>query len=456
MDLRPLERFIFDKMASSRLPGLSLAIVEGDRVSYSRGFGQRDLANGLPATPDTLYSIGSVTKSFTALAVMQLAERGLLDPRDPVDRFLPFDIRPMGEAIRLEHLLSHSSGIPALAYSEALISHANGTGGRWLPIAGPDDILTFMDGAGEWAESAPGERWAYSNEGYALLGLIVEKVSGQSYSDYLRENILAPLGMERTFLNRSQVEAEADKAVPYVLAPGEQPRPGHYLYRRIRSEGGLISSVSDLARYVAMFLAQGAGVASPATVEALARPRVSGPQLSSGVLDSGEEATRGWGYGLVSDELLGRKLVGHGGNVLVSTAHLAFLPEERLGVAVLANGEGYPLGHIARAALATVLGQDPGVVTAIGVERRLESLCGNYLGYRGTIGARVERQANFLRLRFDGSIPQETILVPEDLQGPEYRFFTLADGLRLPVLFRDEGGSTELLFERHKLKRIGA
>ena len=382
MDLRPLEEFVFDRMAASGLPGLSIALVEGNEVRYARGFGQRDLANGLPATPDTLYGIASVTKSFTALAVMQLAERGLLDPADPVARYLPFDIAPKGEVVRLEHLLAHTSGIPALAYSEALIAHANGVGGRWLPISGPRDILTFMEGAQEWAEARPGERWAYWNEGYALLGLIIEKVSGQGYDDYLRENILSPLGMDRTYLRREEVESDRDAAVPYVLEAGEAPRPGHYLYRHIRSEGGLVSCVTDLARYLSMYLSGGGGLLSRASVEAMMTPRVEGPARPSDLLGESDDATAGWGYGLVTDRLLGRPVVGHGGNVLVSTAHLAFLPEDGWGVAVLANGSGYGMTRFARAALATALGGGPGSLGAVAVEEGLDRLCGNYLGFR--------------------------------------------------------------------------
>ncbi|HEX7002715.1 MAG TPA: serine hydrolase [Trueperaceae bacterium] len=456
MDTSRLEEFVFEKMARTRLPGLSLALVADEELRYARGFGQRDLDDGRPATPNTLYSIGSVTKSFTALAVLQLVERGVLDLSDPVEKHLPYDIRPKGGTVRLEHLLTHSSGIPALAYSEAVIGHANGTGGRPLPIGGPEDVLTFMSGSAEWAESLPGERWAYANEGYALLGLIVEEVSGQKYEEYLRQNVLRPLGMERSFFARSEVEADADVAVPYVLPADAPPRPGRYLYRNIRSEGGLISNVLDLARYLRVFLAGGAGVVEPGSVEAMMRPRVDGPFRRSGL--AGEPAgdvASGWGFGLVAEELLGRKMVGHGGSVLVSTAYLAFLPEDGLGVAVLANASGYPLRKIARAALATMLGEGPEVVPAVKVESELESVCGRYRGFRGAIEATVEREGDFLRLRFDGSAAEQAILVPEQLTGRELRFFTLTDGLRLPVVIRRSQTGTELLFERHKLRRTG-
>jgi CubicO group peptidase (beta-lactamase class C family) len=489
MDFRRLDSFIFDKIAGSRLPGLSLALVKDGALVHARGFGQRDLERGLPATPETLYSIGSVTKSFTALAIFQLAERGLLDVGDPVERFLPFPHRPGGEIVTLEHLLCHSSGIPALAYSEALIGHANGTGGRWLPIAGPEDVLTFMADADDWVESRPGERWAYLNEGFALLGLIVEKVSGKPYGDFIRENILAPLGMSRSVLDRNDVEAADDVAVPYVLPEGERPYPGTYLYRRIRSEGGLISSVMDLSRYLTMFLSGGSGLVSAGTLERMMAPHVAGAYLTAPDLigsNGPAEPAQHYGYGLATESFLGRTLVGHGGSVLVSTAHLAFLPSGGLGVAVLANGSGYPLSQIAKAALAVALGEKLGELPQIRLEDALNALTGRYETYRATMTARVERNGNFLELHIaDRANPKMTILVPEHLDGPQARFYTLSEGRRLPVTFRrplspgegdfvagnagpgqaGPGSATaafasakstiELMFERYKFRRMG-
>jgi CubicO group peptidase (beta-lactamase class C family) len=459
MDTHRLDSFVFEKMAQSRLPGLSLALVEGDEIVHARGFGQRDLRHGLPANPETLFGIGSVTKSFTALAIMQLAERGLLDPGDPVDRFLPFTVKPKGETVKLEHLLTHSSGIPALAYSEAVIGHANGSGSPWLPISGPEDVLTFMHGADAWVESRPGERWAYANEGYALLGLIVEQVSGMPYGDYLRERILSPLGMTRSFLARSDVESAPDVAVPYVLPHDGPPVPGHYLYRRIRSEGGLISSVVDLGRYLGMYLAGGKGIVKSESLEAMISPRVAGPLHAAPELlghEGESKPAQHYGYGLAVERFFGKRLAGHGGSVLVSTAHLAFLPDDGLGVAVLANGSGYPLANIARFALALALGEDPSALTGLAVERALSALAGRYQTFKGTVAARVERHGDFLKLRFESRTnPEEIVLVPERLSGTEPLFFTLSAGRRLPVRFRVQGDQAELLYERHKFRRVG-
>lgn len=457
--IQRLERFTFDKMAESNLPGLSLALIEGEAVTYARGFGLRDLARGLPATPDTLYGIGSVTKSFTALAVLKLAEEGNLSLDDPVARYLPFPYRPKGQTVRLHHLLSHTAGLPALAYGEAIIRHANGIGGKYLPIGGPKDILTFMDGAEAWEEAAPGERWFYFNEGYAILGLIIEQVSGKPYAEYLREVILAPLGMHRSGFDQALLENDPDVATPYVLYADKSPQIGHYLFRAIRSEGGLLSSVMELARYVQLYIEGGKGIVSPESLAAMMTPRVALPLKSAPELWG--EATSGsaeahYGYGLSVQEFFGERLVGHGGSVLVSTAHLAFIPERKLGVAVLANGSGYPLAQLAQVAMALLLERDPDALPFMRVEAALTPLTGRYETFKGSMQADIERRGDFLQLTVvDGAQPQQVLLVPEQLDETEPRFFTLAGGKRLPVVFRRSQAGVELVYERYKLRRSG-
>ena len=210
LDARRLERFVLEKMAKTRLPGLSLALLDRDRVLYARGLGYRDVERGLRATPRTSYCVASVTKSFTALAIMKLAEEGKLSLGDPVEKYVPLKVRPFGEPIRIWHLLTHSSGLPALAYAEALIRDVIGDARSWLPIASPEDVVAFMAEAGDWAEARPGERFLYLNEGYVLLGLIISRLSGLSYEDYVKEHILRPLGMERSYFTQEEFEADPD------------------------------------------------------------------------------------------------------------------------------------------------------------------------------------------------------------------------------------------------------
>ncbi|MCA9838846.1 MAG: serine hydrolase [Trueperaceae bacterium] len=459
MDIPFLESFVFEKLSATGLPGLSLALVKNGEVVYARGFGQRDVSYGLAATPETLYSVGSVTKSFTALAIMQLAEAGKLELDDPITKYLPYTVKPKGEAICIKHLLSHSTGIPALAYAEAILRHASGVGGKALPIAGPDDIMTFAADAESWVETAPGERWFYFNEGYAMLGQIIEQASGEAYNDYIRAHILDPLGMKRSFYSKTEVEADGDLAVPYTVIPNKDPKPGRYLYRSIRSEGGLISNVLDLSQYIMMYLEGGKGLLSAAGIKEMWEARVAMPWQSNPSLfgDTGNsEPDTHYGYGLSTEQFFGETFVGHGGSVGVATAHMAFLPQSNAGVALLTNGSGYPTGYFAKVALATLLEKDIKALPFLRTETHLIPLTGTYESYKGTMTATVSKNADFLTFEIhDQAAPQKVILVPELLEKDEQNFFTLAGGRRLPVSFYRRNGTVELIFERYKFKRVG-
>src|SRR5690348_15526020 len=118
MDIAKLEAFISEKMTATRLPGLSIALLKGEEVVYSHGFGLVDLERRRAATPQTLYGAASITKSFAAISILQLAEKGMLKLSDPVERFLSCPIKSKDAPIRIEHLLTHTCGMPALGYIE--------------------------------------------------------------------------------------------------------------------------------------------------------------------------------------------------------------------------------------------------------------------------------------------------------------------------------------------------
>ncbi|HEY6042302.1 MAG TPA: serine hydrolase domain-containing protein, partial [Anaerolineae bacterium] len=228
MEFSQLESFIFEKIGESKLPGVAAALVQDNQVIWTKGFGFRDIERGLGATPHSLYGIGSITKSFTALAIMQLVERSLLSLDDPVEKYIPFPVKPHGELVRIWHLLTHTSGIPALAYAEAVIRGATGAGQTWLPISGYSDMLTFLRDANEWVLDKPGARWFYLNEGYILLGMIIEVCSGVKYAEYISKYIFEPLGMNRSFFEKQDVERDPDNATPYVVTDDGQRRPSTY------------------------------------------------------------------------------------------------------------------------------------------------------------------------------------------------------------------------------------
>jgi len=455
MNFAPFERFILDKITETRLPGLSAAIVEGDQVIWSRGFGFRNLEQGLAATPHSLYSIGSVTKSFTCLAIMQLAEAGKLSIDDPVDKYFPFDIQPGGEKVRISHFMSHTSGLPALAYAENVIGGVIGAHESWFPISTADDLLTFMQDAGDWVVTKPGERWFYLNEGYALLGAIIEKASGQSYIDYVQRHILGPLGMTRSLFRKGEVENDQDVAVPYVNWATGSRIPSTYAYGTIQADGGLVSNVLDLAKYISMYLSRGKGngtqLLSTGGIAEMETKRVATPVKESPFGDEG------YGYGLgVRSNFLGHKLIGHGGSVGVATAYLGYLPDKNLGVAILTNGSGFPTGQFGMYGLALALGEDPEQLPFIKRARLLKELEGTYETYKGTMQLQVKGAGDLLIVEDkDKYSTNTTPLIPISLDEQTRLFYRLESGVKTEAEFQVKDGEVQLIIERYMLRKTG-
>lgn len=453
MDYEKFESFVFERISKTHLPGLSVAIVKDGELAYSRGFCFRDLEYGLRATPQTLYGVGSVTKSFTALSIMQLVEKGKLSLDDPVSKYIPLNLESKGEPVRVWHLLCHASGIPALAYAEALIRYVVGTDGRWVPIATSEDLITFMREANQWAFSKPGERWFYLNEGYVILGHIIERISGISYDRYVRENILKPLGMNRSFFRKEEVDADADVATPYIITRNGECMKSKHPYG-IYADGGLVSNVIDLAHYIIMYLNRGKYndhvIASPDSIEEMEKPRVKLPlQIFGG---------EAYGYGLsIIPNFFGCKLVGHGGSVLVYTAYMGYIPEKKVGVALLANGSGYPMSQMGLYALAMLVGEDPEKLPFIKVENTYEQLTGVYETYKGAMDAKVVAKGGLLQIEIcDKYVDMVIPLIPESLEGNVKKFYAFQAGGKLPVEFIIENNSVELIYERYRLKKVSS
>ena len=451
-----LDRFILEKVSETKLPGLSIVAVRDGKLVYGRGFGLRDIVGGKPATPETLYCIGSVTKSFTCIALMQLQEKGLLSVEDEIGRHIPFDMRVKGEPVRIWHLMSHSSGVPALASAEAILRHTMKSADTWLPLVNGDDIYTFMDEAEQWAHCKPGERWFYLNEGYKLLGEIIEKVSGEKYTDYVKKHIFTPLGMSRSFFSREDVDCDHDVATPYIITRDGERLPSTYPYGILSSEGGLISSATDMAKYISMYLNEGScssgSIVTKESLTEMMKPRVKTP-YNPWV----SRHARYYGFGLGStQDSWGNIEVNHGGSVTTATAQLAFIPEKRVGVIALANATGYPLSYIADYALAVLMGNDPEQLPVIRFERSLAEVEGVYETYKGTMKCKVMRRGSLLSLEIGDRYREVSVpLIPIDWLGDVKHFEALVGDMKQTMEVYSDGGKQYLIYERYKMKKVG-
>jgi CubicO group peptidase (beta-lactamase class C family) len=322
-DLAAVDRYVEAQRRATRLPGLALGVVHGDRVVHLRGFGHAD-PSGRPVTPQTPFILASTTKSFTALAVMQLVEAGKVDLDAPVQRYLPwFHLADPAASARItvRHLLNHTSGLadPAASLakgdgSDAALQHAV----RALSTVQP--------------RHPAGQAFGYSNMNYATLGLVIQTVAGQSYEDYLRQHVLAPLAMTDAYT--SLVEARA-----HGLATGHRYWFGHPVayqepYNRAAVPAGYLSASAEAMTHflVAQLNAgryQTARVLSPAGIDQLHRAAVKLPSADRDVA---------YAMGWYVERADGVELLWHPGNAPSFHADVMLAPQDHWGVVVLANG----------------------------------------------------------------------------------------------------------------------
>jgi CubicO group peptidase (beta-lactamase class C family) len=306
-------------LADGPLAGLSMAVVHGQDVIVSKGYGYADLAAKAPATADTIYDIASITKLFTAAAIMKLAQAGEVDLADDLASLLPeFPNAEQAQRITVRHLLTHTSGL-----SDYEAAHTE----YWLAGGKPVTAAFVLDYlAGRPLEFEPGSQWSYSNSGYYLLGMIVERVSGQPYGQFVRDEIAAPLRLAAT-APCDRVFGSAAATRGYDVTESGLVASRLIGAPNIVADGGLCSTVGDLARLPAA-LARG-NVVNAASLAKM-RERTT---LASGVAID-------YGLGVRRGMLEGHELWGHTGGMNSYWSVLARYPNDDITIVVLVNTEG--------------------------------------------------------------------------------------------------------------------
>ena len=445
-------------MQEAMTPGLAIAVVRDGDTMYADGFGARDPARGLPVTPDTLFGIGSITKSFVAISILQLADQGKVELDDPVSKHIPFELGREGVPITIRHFLTHSPGFPSLATSSILLGRGLGedTG---VPMASADDFFRFVNGAHDEIVFDPGEHYFYNNAAWRMLGAIVQDVSRMPFHEYVTTNVIRPLGMQRTTFDTDALFADPDHLTPHRIR-GDVREPTGFPYTNpadnpgfsfLSAAGGISSSVNEMTRYVNMLIDlgehDGERLVSRRSMQEMQSLHIREPNHDYG--------TAGYGFGLgVVPDFLGEKLIEHGGSIAVSTARISLIPARRIGVVTMANSGGIDHARITESVLAILLGEDPGeVIPRTAIRERMRRFEGSYATYRGieTIGI-VEDDG----LLHTVSGNELTPLIPED---PSYRgtsFYQLDGGRRTPVEFRfGDDGSVMMLRARYVFHKLG-
>ena len=320
-------------VARTGQPGLALALTDRDGVLLARTYGAADVATGAPLSPEALFEIGSIGKSFTAVLVLQLAEAGRIDLTAPVDRYLPWFHVPQppgAPPIAIEHLLTHTAGIVAGV------------------DATPEAAFQVWALRDTPARSAPGARFHYSNVGYKALGLVLEAIEGRRYPELLRERVLETLGMtasEPAITNDMRprlavgYEYLREDRLGYPAAP---LAPATWL-ETDTADGSIASTAEDMCAFARMLLRNGDGRGGRLLSEA-AFARMSASHVVTGDGSA-------YGYGLGIRELEGRRLVGHGGGMVGYLSGLQADTAAGIAAVVLQNGPAAAPLTLARTAI---------------------------------------------------------------------------------------------------------
>lgn len=361
-------------------PGATVIVMRDGKAVFRKAYGLANVAENTPMQPDMQLRIGSITKQFTAVGILMLAEQGKLSVNDDVRKHLP-DFPDKGSAITVEHLLQHTSGIPNYTSLKAF---------RSLPDEGVTLAQVYEVFAKEPLDFAPGERYSYSNSGYFLLGLIIEKLSGMKYHDFVAKNIFEPLGMQDTAhegferstkrhiqghrLNGKEIVAVKDIDVTLAYAAG-----------------ALVTTVDDMARWDA---AVGSGK--------LLKPATWRQAFTSCRLP--QNAPCHYGYGWNIGTLAGHKMIHHGGSIPGFTAQALRLPDDKVFVAVLTNGNGGAVNTpvIAYKAAGIAIGQPFADFKPIALApQALDAFVGTYVG-ADKVKRLVRRDGDKLVMQRDG------------------------------------------------------
>ena len=318
---RALSALIEQQRAEHKIPAVSVALVDGSRVVWARGFGWADSAAGVPATAATVYRVGSVSKLFTDIAVMQQVEQGKLTLDAPVTRYLPdFHPRnPFGGEITLRQLTSHRSGLTR----EPPVGH-------YFDDTEPTLAATVASLNQTSLIYPPGKQTKYSNAGIAVLGEVLERTQGESFYPYLQHAVLEPLGMRASaFQPTAEVRAGLAKGYMWTVDGRRFEAPTFQLGEG--PAGSLYTTVLDLSRFMSVLFDKGALPGGKRLLDRATLDSMWTPQFA----DSG--ATTGFGIGFGIDTLDGHRTVGHDGAIYGFATSLEALPDDSLGVVVVAT-----------------------------------------------------------------------------------------------------------------------
>jgi CubicO group peptidase (beta-lactamase class C family) len=392
-------------LADSKTAGLVVAVARGDLILAQQAYGFQDLTHHVPLRPESTFRIGSLTKQFTATAILQLADTGLLSLDDSLTRFLP-DFPAPGVTIR--HLLTHTSGL-------ASYTDAGAENDEMIRASTSHDVLLGVM-AGTPPDAEPGTQWHYNNSGYYLLGLVVEKLSGMQFSEYLESHLFQPLQLDHT--GDCELRDEPPElATGYLIVDGRLREADPAARLPTFGAGFLCSTAGDLARWTARL--HHSNVIRPRAYQAMITPAV----LSDGTSTS-------YGFGVFVAQAKGRREISHNGRIHGYSAQASYYPDSDITVVVLANTESLVAERVEKAISRRILGLSPPQLPPLTSPdpSLVARLVGTY--FDGPISVPVEQDGGQVTLRSPARERlrlrprNDTVFVQESDPATEFHFFT--------------------------------
>lgn len=317
-----IDDYIQRELQGQQIPGLSLAIIRNGVILKSTGYGVANLELNVPVHPDTVFQIGSISKQFTAAGILLLWEDGKIDPDAHASDYLE-GLPTAWDGITLRHMLTHTSGLKEVTELPGFSYRTDYSQDKLLDLMAPHPL-----------DFSPGEKWCYSNTGYVLLGWILEKVSGQSYGDFLTERIFSPLGMENT------QAIVSDQIVPHRASGYCRQGRGHCKGEPLRPQviagaGGLLSTALDIAKW-------DAALYTDFPLNARLKNEMWKPALcvDGSAAETTETCGKHYGFGWFIGEHREHPTVSHTGQTDAGfTSEIFRLPEDRLTLLIFGNVE---------------------------------------------------------------------------------------------------------------------
>jgi CubicO group peptidase (beta-lactamase class C family) len=317
-----IDEYVRSEMEKHHIPGLALLVSQAGHPLRTQGYGMANVELQVPVKPETLFQSGSVGKQFTATAVMMLVEEGKISLDDSIARFFP-GAPPAWKPVKVRHLLSHTAGFTD--YPEDF---------NFRKDYSEDEILSIIEGIP--LAFPPGTKWSYSNLGYATLGILIHKVTGKFYGDFLQERIFRPLDMTTTRII-SEADIIPNRAAGYRLVKGELKNQ-EWVAPMINTtaDGSLYFSILDLAKWDAALY-----------TERLLKRSSLEQMWTVDKLSDGQPNSGNYGFGWFIENKNGHKVIGHSGAWQGFKTHISRYVDDKLTVVVLINQADAEQGPIA-------------------------------------------------------------------------------------------------------------